>query len=273
MARAFAINWVGLLRSAVRDTLTTLADYERWGRLAWTDTSLRYRRTVLGPWWVTLSSGVFIGSVGLVWGGIFGAEMSTYMPFFAAGYVLWSLISNSLIEGCNVFVQSIGLVKSTTTPLLVHVFRMLGRQFIVFAHNFIIIVLLWFVFRWPIGWSTLLVVPGMVLLMVGLLGAVLMLGVLCTRFRDIQQIIGAVLQLLFLLTPIMWKPDLLAGKRAALLMDFNPLYFLIQTVRIPMLGQVPPAYICCGALLSTLASLAVGLAIYGRFRHRIAYWL
>src|SRR5262245_19850681 len=139
MAGASAADREGLLRSAFRDSLSTLRDYERWGTLAWTDTSLRYRRTVLGPWWVTLRTGVFIGSVGLVWGGIFGTEMSSYMPFFAAGYVLWSLVSSSLLEGCNVFINTVGLIKSMTTPLLVHVYRMLGRQFIVFLHNAIII--------------------------------------------------------------------------------------------------------------------------------------
>lgn len=273
MAASSLIRGEGILRSAARDGLTTLADYERWGTLAWTDTSLRYRRTVLGPWWVTLSTGVFIGSVGLVWGGIFGTEMSSYMPFFAVGYVLWSLVSASLLEGCNVFIQSIGLIKSTTTPLLVHVFRMLGRQFIVFAHNILIIALLWAIFRWPLGWQTLLAIPGLAVVVAALFGAVLMLGVLCTRFRDVQQIIGAVLQLLFLLTPIMWKPDLLAGKRAAVLMDFNPLYFLIEIVRVPLLGHAPSLTICMGALLSAGMSLLLGLAIYGRFRHRIAYWL
>jgi ABC-type polysaccharide/polyol phosphate export permease len=273
MGRSIAGVREGVLRAAARDALSTLTDFERWGTLAWTDTSLRYRRTVLGPWWVTLSTAVFIGSVGLVWGGIFGTELSSYMPFFATGYILWSLISSALNEGCNVFILAIGLIKSMTTPLLVHIFRMLGRQFIVFAHNIVIVGLLWAIFRWPIDWSILLVIPGMMVLAVALFGGVLMLGVLCTRFRDVQQIIGAMLQLLFLLTPIMWRADLLAGKRSAVLLDFNPLFYLIQIVRGPLLGAPPSLGVWLGALVSAIVSLTLGLAIYGRFRHRIAYWL
>lgn len=273
MGRVTADLRESVVKTALRDGIATLRDYERWGTLAWTDTSLRYRRTVLGPWWVTLSTGVFIGSVGLVWGGIFGTEMSTYMPFFAAGYVLWTLISGAMNEGCLVFIQALGLIKSTTTPLLVHIFRMLARQFIVFAHNLIIIALLWLIFQWPLGWHLLLLIPGLALLAAALLGSVLMLGVLCTRFRDVQQIIAAMLQLLFLLTPIMWKPQLLAGKRAALLMDFNPLFYMIDVVRAPMLGQVPSLSTWIGAFITAAVSLTLGLAIYGRFRYRIAYWL
>jgi len=262
-----------VLRPAWRDTRETLADYERWWTLAWTDTTLRYRRTVIGPWWVTLSSGLFVGSVSLVWGGIFGANISEYMPFFAAGYILWTLMATSITEGSNVFIVSQGLIKSTVTPLLVHVWRMLGRQLIVFAHNILILVLLWLIFRWSVGWSVLLALPGMLLLVAGLAGAVLTLGVLCTRFRDIQQIIVAMLQLLFLLTPIMWKPDLLAGKRAAVLVDFNPVFLLIEVVRGPLLGAPPPLTVWIGAIASAVISVALALFMYGRFRHRIAYWL
>lgn len=258
---------------AVQDSAAILRDYERWMTLAWTDTSLRYRRTVLGPWWVTLSTAAIIGSVGLVWGAIFGSEMSTYMPFFATGYILWTMISASLIEGCNVFLQSAGLIKSTATPLLVHVYRMLARQFIVFAHNAVLIVLLWGLFRWHIGGSLLLAIPGLLLVIGALVGAILTLGVLCTRFRDIQQIIGALLQLLFLLTPIIWQPNSLRGKSTSLLMDFNPLYHLIEVVRGPLLGHPPSGWVWLGATCSALLALLLGIAVFGRFRHRVAYWL
>jgi lipopolysaccharide transport system permease protein len=264
---------LSVLRPAWRDTVETAADYERWATLAWTDTALRYRRTVIGPWWVTLSSGVFIATVGLVWGGIFGTPLTDYMPYFAAGYVVWTLISATVTEGCSIFITSGGLIKSTVTPLLIHVWRMIGRNLIVLGHNLIIIVLLWLVFRWSIGWSIFLAIPGMALLIAALAGAVLTFGVLCTRFRDIQQIIGSFLQLMFLLTPIMWNADLLAGKRAAILVDYNPLHLLIEVVRGPILGNPPSLSIWIGAALSAAIALGLGLLMYGKFRHRIAYWL
>src|SRR5262245_20240699 len=144
------------MMSALRETQKHLWDVERWATLAWTDTSLRYRRTVLGPWWVTLCTGAVIGSVGLVWGAIFGSDMSTYMRYFATGYIIWTLISGALTEGCIVFIQAGGVIKSTTTPLLTHMYRMLARHIIVFAHNIVLVALLWGILRWPVGWSLLL---------------------------------------------------------------------------------------------------------------------
>jgi ABC-type polysaccharide/polyol phosphate export permease len=258
---------------ALRETLKNLRDAERWATLGWTDTSLRYRRTVLGPWWVTLSTGAVVGSVGLVWGAIFGSEMSYYMPFFATGYILWTLISGALTEGCVVFIQAGGLIKSTTTPLLTHVYRMLARQIIMFAHNSVLIVLLWVIIRWPVGWSFLLFLPGLAIVTVALAGAIVTLGILCTRFRDIQQIIGAVLQLLFLLTPIIWPPDSLRGKPLSFLVDFNPMYHVVEVARGPVLGHAPDALVWLAAICSALISVSIGLAMYGRFWHRVAYWL
>jgi ABC-type polysaccharide/polyol phosphate export permease len=56
-------------------------------------------------------------------------------------------------------------------------------------------------------------------------------------------------------------------------MDFNPLFYMIQVVRGPLLGHPPEWGIWLGALVSAAASLTLGLAIYGRFRHRVAFWL
>ena len=258
---------------ALPECVATLREYERWTILAWTDTSLRYRRTVLGPWWVTISTGVMIGSVGILYGGIFGSELSHYIPFFAAGIIIWTFISGMVTEGCNVFVNAGGLIKSVPAPLVLHVYRMLTRQLIVLAHNAVLIVLLWLIFRWPIGQASLLCIPGLFLVIFAVTGATLTLGILCTRFRDIPQIIGAILQLLFLMTPLVWMPQSLRGKAASWLMDFNPLYHLVEVVRGPILGQTPELGVWIAASFYAFASLLMGLAVYGRFSHRIAYWL
>jgi lipopolysaccharide transport system permease protein len=263
----------GYIASAFGDSVAGLRDFDRWFTLAWTDTSLRYRRTVLGPWWVTLSMGAMIGSVGLVFGTIFGTNLSAYMPFFATGIITWTLISSTILEGCAVFTQSAGLIKSTITPLITHVYRMMARQLIVFTHNLSLVALVWLIFRWPINLSILLVIPGIIIVVATLTGAVLTLGVLCTRFRDIQQIIGAALQLFFLLTPILWMPGSLRGKRTVIFMDFNPLYYLVDVVRGPILGHPPSLFELSMATGTALVALLIGYTMFGKFSHRIAFWL
>jgi len=259
--------------SALRESAVSLRDFDRWASLAWIDTTLRYRRTMLGPWWVTLSTGVMIGSVGVVWGAIFNMDLAAYMPFFAIGIIIWTLISGSLTEGCNVFTEAGSLIKSVPTPLMTHVYRMLARQIIILAHNALLIALLWLIFQWPLGWSVLLAVPGLIIVTIALVGGVFAFGILCTRFRDVPQIIAAILQLLFLLTPIMWTADSVRGKAVSVLLDVNPFFYLLEIVREPLLGHSPEPYIWIGASGISLTSLLIGHALYGRFRHRVAYWL
>jgi len=259
--------------SALRESIVNLRDFDRWATLAWIDTTLRYRRTVLGPWWVTLSTGVMIGSVGLVWGAIFNMDLAVYMPFFASGIILWTLISGSLIDGCIVFTQAASLIKSVPAPLMTHVYRMLARQMIILAHNALLIVLLWMIFQWPLGWQVLLVLPGLIIVTIALVGGVLAFGILCTRFRDVPQLVAAILQLLFLLTPIMWTADSVRGKAVSILLDINPFYHLLEIVRDPLLGKTPETYTWITAGSFSLASFLIGHALYGRFRHRVAYWL
>lgn len=257
----------------MQECRATLLDFKRWATLGWMDVRLRYRRTVLGPWWATISIGAMIGSVGLVFGSIFGDEMSSYLPFFAVGMIIWNLISNSLTEGGNVFLQAGGLIKSIPAPLALHVFRMQWRLLIAFAHNAVLVAVLWAIFRWPIDWSVLLVVPGLVVLNVALFGIALTLGIVCTRFRDIPPIIQAVTQLLFLLAPIVWKPTSSRAEHLGVLLYWNPFYYLIDVVRGPLLGEPPALRLWLGAVVASGLALGAGFALYARFRHRVAYWL
>ena len=261
------------MRLALLESAVNLREFDRWGTLAWFDTVLRYRRTVLGPWWLTLSTGTMIGSVGLIWGTIFGMDVSSYMPFFATGFIIWSFVSGSLLQGCDVFTQAGNLIKSVPRPLMIHVHRLLARQLIILAHNAVLIVLVWAIFQWPMGWSALLAIPGLLILTVAMTGAVLLLGILCTRFRDIPPIVTALLQLVFLLTPIIWMPSSVRGKATSALLDFNPFYYLVEVVRGPLLNAPPDWLMWLLAVATALASLLIGHAFYGRFQHRVAYWL
>lgn len=263
--------------SALDELINLIRRYDLWMTLAWSDTKLRYRRTVLGPFWVTITTGVLVLSVGLVYGKIFGSPSGMgaagYMAYFATGIVLWSFISATLNEGCSVFIQNSGLIKALPVPLLLHVLRMMARNIVLFAHNAVIVVLLWLFIQWPVGWSIALVLPGFLLIVLTLFGAILTLGVLTTRFRDIQQLVATLLQLLFLLTPILWPASSIRGTQAAFLVDFNPLYYLLEVVRGPVLGQAVEPGVWIAAVATTAVSLVVGMGIYGRFRHRVAYWL
>jgi ABC-type polysaccharide/polyol phosphate export permease len=261
------------IRAAVREFVAIGAQVDQWATLAWSDIKLRYRRTTLGPLWITLSLGAFVFSVGLLYGVLFGNELSQYLPYFAAGIIAWTFLASCITEGCVVFVGSAAMIKAIPVPLVLHVYRMLMRQLIVLAHNLALIVVLWLIFRWSLHWTLVLFLGGLALNTACAFGWILTLGIVAARFRDVQLIISTVLQLLFLLTPIMWQPGSLRGAGLTIVADANPLYHLVQVVREPLLGVAPEPVTWAIAGASAALSLAVGVYFYARYRCRVAFWV
>src|SRR6478736_1288394 len=119
---------------ASRDLLGGLQSYRLWGALGWLDIKQRYRRSTIGPFWITLSLGLKIIGMGAVYSSLFGMQVADYLPYLASGLIVWTTISTLIIEGCTVFIQAEGAIKQMPVPLSVHVFRMVYRNLIVLAH-------------------------------------------------------------------------------------------------------------------------------------------
>jgi ABC-2 type transport system permease protein/lipopolysaccharide transport system permease protein len=261
------------IEAAAREIAAQGAQFDRWGTLALMDISLRYRRTVIGPLWITLTLAVTIASVGTIYAALFKQDIATFLPPFAVGLIVWTLIATTLQEGSNIFVASAHLIKAVPAPLIVHVLQMIARNVLIFAHHLVIVVLLYAVMPWPLHWSMLLVVPGFAILLVVLLGGAVALGMLCARFRDIGSAIVSGLQFVFFLTPIIWTENAVRGTAFDWLVRVNPFATLLDLVRRPLLSQPTEAgqWLQGGAYAIGVAAISLGC--YARYRHRVAYWL
>ena len=260
------------LTKAIADLRDGLNAWELWGTLGWHDLRQRYRRSTFGPFWLTLSMGIMAGSIGMLYAGIFGQEIHDYLPFLAVGLIVWGFISASILDACYVFILCEGIIKQVRAPLSVHVYRVVWRNLIVLAHNMVIyvVILVWFDI-WP-GAAVLLAIPSLLLLAISAFSTGLLIGLLSARFRDLPPIIANVTQILFLLTPILWRSDQLTGSRH-LLAQLNPLYHIVEVIRMPLLGQVPPASSWICVIVVVALNCAVTFWFYVRFRSRIAYWI
>ena len=256
---------------AVRDIIQGAARWELWGTLGWHDIRQRYRLSLIGPLWLTLSTAVLVGSMGLLYSGLFRQPVLDYMPHLALGFIVWGLISNLILESCSAFVSAKAVIQQVKSPLSVHVFRVVWRNFIVFAHNFLVYIGVAVTLAiWP-GPTALLAIPGLFLLCVNGLWTGLLLGLLCARFRDIPSLVANIVQVLFFLTPIIWKADQVGHH--IMLVKLNPFFHIVEIVRLPLLGQVPDWTSWAATIVVTLAGWATTLVLYARFRSRIAYWV
>ena len=247
--------------------------YSLIGMLGWQDVRQRYRRSALGPFWLTITMGVMIGTIGVVFGQIFNSPMAEFLPFLAAGMIFWGFISSVITDGCTGFIAAESIIKQLPIPLFVHILRMIWRNLLIMAHNIVIIPLVFLAVGKSVSWMAFISIPGLFLLVANLTWIALTLAIICTRYRDMPQIVGSILQILFYLTPIMWMPNLLPKRAGLYLLDLNPAYHLLEIVRAPLLGQLPTLMNWEVSLGFALVGWGLAIAVYGRYKQRIAYWL
>ena len=257
----------------VRDVLLALSRFDLAGTLGWQDVKQRYRRSTLGPFWLTISMGVLIGALGLVFGTIFKSRLAEFLPFLAIGIILWTYIATVINEGCTAFISSDSVIKQLPLPLFLHVLRVVWRNLVILGHNVVIIPLLFLLFLHAPGWVALLAIPGLIVTTLTLTAVALFVGVLCTRYRDLTQIIASVLQIAFYVTPIIWMPSMMSGRAEFVFLEVNPFFHLIEVVRAPLLGQMPSVTNWVVSICMAVVSWLLTLWMYGKYKNRISYWL
>jgi len=256
---------------ALADIVDGLRSAPIWLTLAWQDIRQRYRRSLLGPFWITVTMLMTVIGMGPLYGRLLHIDLKDFFPYLSLGIIVWGLISSLIMDGCMTYIGNDAIIRSVRLPLSIHVFRMVQRNLLTFAHNAIAFVpVMLFVGLWPRP-SWLLSLVGLALIVLAAVPATLILGLLCARFRDMQPIVGSVVQLGFFLTPIMWKPEALGPR--AFVAELNPLYYFLEVVRGPIYGTLPAPSVYIGAAAITAVLYMVGLPFYARFRSRVPFWI
>ena len=276
--RGEIVNDSHTFRRAVADLRQGLSQRELWLSLGWQDIKQRYRRSTLGPLWITIATGVMAVALGLLYSILFQIPLADFLPHVTVGLIMWGFISGCIKEGAEVFIANEGLIKQLPSALSVHVYRLVWRQFLFLCHNLVIWVILMLVFPRPLGWELLLSVLGLAVLMVNGVWVSMLFGILATRFRDIAPLLDSMVQLLFYMTPIVWTTQTLyeqGGQIAdrARIAEINPLYHYLEIVRAPMLGQPVDAYHWWVVLACTAVGLLLAFVALRRFRSRVPYWV
>jgi len=244
-----------------------------WGYLGWQDIKQRYRRSVLGPLWISISMGVIATAMGILYGALFGEPVQTFLPYVATGLLIWNFVNGCILEGSEVFIANEGLIRFLPAPISLHVYRLLWRQTLFFLHNLVIWLLLVIIFPQPLSATVLLALPAFALLVLNGLWLALLAGIIATRFRDIPPIIASLTQLLFFMTPIVWSYERLKSNPLAAYVELNPVMHFVEILRQPLLGQpiVWRHWAVVGVV--TVVGCAVSLVCLRNYRSRVAYWV
>jgi ABC-type polysaccharide/polyol phosphate export permease len=206
-------------KQAFADLLDGARLHELWTHLAFHDIRQRFRRSVLGPFWLTLSMGIFVAALGLVFSSLFQQDVAKTLPYIATGVIFWGLLTGSIIEGTTVFISAEAFIRNVPTPLSLHFYRMMTRNVMIWGFNMAIYLVVLIYFELLPGWNILLFIPGFFLFLINVAWMSLAAGVLSTRYRDIPQIIANLIQVVFFLTPVLAFAVSTAAQKDILLID------------------------------------------------------
>lgn len=260
-------------KRGLQDIRQSLCDIRLPLYLAYSDIRQRYRRSTLGPFWITLSTGVMICCIGVIFGNIYESGLDEFIPYLAAGMIVWGFISSTINDSSSVFINAESIIKQLPIPIYTHVIRLLAKNFYIFLHNILIFPLVCFFVGKGVNSNLFYVIPGLFLLILNLAWISLIVGTICTRYRDFPPIIASILQVAFYVTPILWMPSLLKLGRKFVYIEINPFFQLIQLVRDPLLGKCPTSFCWLTGLSLCFLGWLIALLIFNKYRSRIAYWL
>ena len=257
-------------RLAFLDIWTGFVRHHLWRTVAWNEIRQRYRRSFIGPFWLTLSMGIMVGALGFLYAGLLRQPTEEYIPYLAVGLILWTFISSIIMEGCTVFINAAGIMRQIAIPLTVHVYTYIWRHVIILIHNFVIYIIVAIIFELKASFSIFLLLPALILYIVNAVWIGVFFGILCARFRDITMMIGSLVQIMFFFTPVIWMPEIIPDRQWVV--QYNPAFHFIEIARAPLLGYVPTWQNWIVSVSLTFVGIGMAFELFRRYRPRVVYW-
>lgn len=259
---------------ALSDYHASFARFWLWSSLAWFEIKIKYKRSVLGPFWITLSTGIAIATIGPIYARLMGSELNSFFPYLATSIILWGFISENIKDNCNALIGAEGFLKDMKLPFVMFIVKEIYKNVILTIHNFAIIGVLMFIYPFKMNIPLFLLCWVVIILNIFWIGVVF--SILCARFRDVTQIVTSIVQVAFFLTPIMWEYDrFLSNKRGIgrLVVELNPFYYMIDIFRTPLLHGTVDLRNLTICLSAAVIGNVFAFWFFAKKRDRITYWL
>lgn len=242
-----------------------------WITIGWNDIRQKYRRSKIGPLWITVSIAVMIAPMAFLYAKILGQNSEFYFPYITISFIFWFYLVALVTESTQAFISSENIIKQIKIPYSCYVLRVIYRNSIIFLHNFLIIIFILGLYGVPTVLNIFLFSISIVLIIFSVFPVCLILAVISVRYRDVPLIITSGTQIIFFITPILWRAEVLGNK--IWIANFNPIYHYFEIFRSPLLNDDPAivSYIFCTIFAIFVWSIA--LVIFAKSRPRISFWI
>jgi ABC-type polysaccharide/polyol phosphate export permease len=246
-----------------------------WMSLVRMDLRTRYRRSLLGIGWSLMQPLAMTAIFCLVFPFFMHVPVVQYVPHALTGLVCWNFVLGCAVAGCHTFLHSESYIRQCPLPLAIYPLRTsLGALFHLFVGMCVLTVVCSIMRGFPGVIPLLSLLPTLALMFVFGWAMVALSGTFNVFFQDTQHLAEVGFQILFYLTPIIYRLSDLPRHRLSWLLQWNPLVAFLNLVRAPLLDGVVPTpnqYLYAAAVAAGLA--AVAGAVLGRMQKRLIFYL
>lgn len=248
---------------------------EFWALSSWLDIIVRARRSRFGVVWLLAPSVVYVFGLGMFFAGFQpqGAPGGFY-AYVALGAMVFRTLMSSVIGSASVFTGSQSFIMDGHMRLTDYLLQSLAKSFFDFC-MYLPVAAVALAMAGDVSLSGLLwALPALALIYINGLWIAAVFSLAGARFPDFGQLLNNVSIFLFLLTPIVWRAEMMPpGSLRAQLMRLNPFYHFVEIFRAPILGEpveVTSLYYV-GAL--TVAGLLLATWVYRRYARFVPLWI
>jgi ABC-type polysaccharide/polyol phosphate export permease len=246
-------------------------EYKIWHLLAMSEIKQKFKRSMLGTLWHSLGTGIAILGIGPLYATIFNVEVGEYFVFISISLILWNYVQGTINEACGVFQGHESYHKDLQISNTVFIYKIVWKNTVIFSQNLIMLIVI-FLFLGELNryhpHYIVLIIP---LLFFMLCNIAMLVGLIATRYRDVAQIVQSGMQVLFFITPILWKPG--RTMEGALVIDLNPLYYIINVPRQLALGNMPRMRDYFILLCILFFTFILSEFFYRKYYKRLVFWL
>jgi len=233
----------------------------------------RYRRTIFGYLWTILNPLMMMTVSAIVFSHIFRLGLRDYAIFLFSATVPWNFFYGCVVQAGSAIVANEGLIKKIYIPKIIFPFSTAIGSLLDSLFGLVALFLIAFAIGAHISFALLFLPISFIIIFVFAIGLSLILSVLMVYFRDLQHLIGVLLQALFFLTPIMYQLDAVSP-RLQQFIRYNPMLYFIELFRAPIYhSQLPDVHAIAFCIIFSSVALIAGLKIFRAYEHKLIFRL
>lgn len=216
---------------------------------------------------------IFVAGLSLLFGILLQQDLKTFVPYVTLGFVGFNWMTGMLQMGASSIVNNGASIKTAPGPLSIYSLKSFASNTIQFGHDCVVVIVVLIVFQVQVSAAFILVPVAMVIIAINGIAVGLWLGPVVARYRDVGEIVTAIIRVLFFFTPVFWVASDLSNAQIAALAGWNPLAYFLEFFRTPLLGEWPTTAVVVGTIGFTVANVLIALVHFSHTRDRLAYWI